>query len=177
MRRILTLCAVAAIAAAAAVPSFGSDSGSIPASVVPATPCITIGTRAIDFGTLPFSPASTTNPTTANATSSYTNCSSAENVYFSGTDATSATSSAVWTLESTGSGGAATCGFGPNVYKLGLGLAGAGGTFSVFKTAQLLESTPAGTTRNLNLALFMPCEGSSGAGERMSFQYLLTATF
>ena len=166
---------------ASAVPAIGSDSGTITGTVTAAAPCITIGTDTVDFGTLPFStdpygsPPGRIESRTLRDVSSYTNCSGAgASVYHRGTDAQSTTSSTKWTLGD-GGGGANTC-FEPNVYKLAIWPQDGNAGFVVDKTNRLLETAPAGATRGLGVTLHMPCTGSSGAGENLAFQYILTAT-
>jgi hypothetical protein len=175
--------AVAGIAVAVAYfvlsasPSLGDSVGTINATVTVSAPCITIETTSVDFGSMPFQsksiPAggSLSLKTLADA-SSYTNCSGAtEQVFERGTDAKSKSSTATWSLAATP---VDPCLAGPDQYVLGIG---PNAQYSTTTTNQLLASATPNVTEKLSVSIRMPCIGSSGAAEQMSFQYVLTAAF
>lgn len=175
--RLATAVAIAGLWAGSAIPALAADSGAVDAQVTVATPCITITNpvgSAIDFGTLPFSHDFTTS--SANRAVSYTNCSSADQrVFGKGTDASGPT--ATWQLVAFNA-----CNSGPNSYSIDA-LApnefGGDGTVAWLTTVdQELETVAAGSPGSIdNLMLAMPCVGSDGVGETMTFQVIFTATF
>jgi hypothetical protein len=161
---LLTACAIAASAA----PAFGDPDGTVSASVSVAAPCIEVTPAQLDFGTLGLSPNATSN-VGASRPLTVTNCGTAsENVFARGTNATS-TAGTTWTLEPNLPDLCSTLNrFGQRV--------GTGG-ISVPLTTQntAVASVAGGQASPLNALLVMPCVGSGGAGEVMTFSYLFTA--
>ncbi len=153
--------------ALSAVPAIGGSSATISATVTPTAACVTVSQSTLDFGTGSFS-KSNFDSTLGGSAFSFTNCSQQDaDIFVSGTDATSATSSAKWTLH----GADGQCGAGLNQYALQIW-----GTF-LTTSNQLLGhfgggNTAAGVVPNLH----MPCTGSDGAGEKMNFQINFTAS-
>ena len=172
----VALLAVMALAAfgVSAAPVFSADDATVTATVSVASPCLELsGDSAIAFGTGAFSraaspPSELSKPV---GTSSLHNCSGAlEDVFARGTDATGdAIPPAVWGLMPV----AHPCTAGTNKYaartedashSLSLGLANA-----TFVTLDADE------TRGIGFSMLMPCTGSAGAGQTMSFSYVYTA--
>lgn len=168
-RRLVLAAVFAAVWIIPATATYASDNGTVDAQVTVAMPCleITDPTTTIDFGTLHFSP-STDTLVQANTSVTYHNCSGAEaRVWAQGTDAQGTT--ATWGLDNPLSGG--PCEWGVNRYRLTLGVV-------LGTTAVEIDSALAGDASASKLYyLTMPCAGSDGAGETMSFQLTLTATF
>jgi hypothetical protein len=171
MKRMILAVALgtAALGAVCAVPSFAGGSGTISASITAAAPCLTIGTSSVDFGTKPFGTASTPSEFGSPGNSSVASCvGTQQTILASGTDAHSAASNAAWLLSP-----ASPC--QANAYSLILAVDTAGGLYLTTSPATL--TTIAGnSSHSLSLGGVMPCTGSSGAGERMNFDYVLTAT-
>ena len=154
----------------AAAPGLAADNGTVDAQVTVATPCIFIVTPWIDYGTVPFSTAS--GDSIAYQQVTHENCSEArERIWAAGTDAASV--SATWELDNFGGSGA--CAQPLNTYGLRL----LNTELLVDLTETAVEIEPLGPTASnwASAALLMPCAGSDGAGQTMSFQIIFTATF
>jgi len=179
--RYLALGAFALTAlAASAVPAFSADNGTVNAKVTVAAPCLTVsltaGATQLDFGTTPFGGGSSY----SNGIS-LTNCASAaENISARGTNATSTTSTASWTLQDS----PRTCPSTPNVYVLAtqawnsdgtLTLGPGSATFLSTSDKPLVSGLSPGS-RPVFTSISVPCPGSAGAGETMSFQFIYTAS-
>jgi hypothetical protein len=166
---------VLAILAASAGPVFGDDTGTVAAQVTAATPCLLIqGSTSIDFGTATFStPGPTGNALFKNpGESTLVNCTDAgESVFARATDA-AGSGGAAWSLEPNLTN---PCTAGPDTFSA-MAADSTGAKFlttanSTFRTLSGGESRPIGFT------MYMPCTGSSGAGQTMSFSYIYTVTF
>jgi hypothetical protein len=186
MKRSIALAGALAVAAAyfvlSALPAFGGDSATVEANVTVAAPCITVTVTWPSAPKLDFGPRLFTTPTQPGGTGlsgalSITNCATGfENVLVRGTDATSPTTAATWQLQ----GSVDTCSAGVDKYALETTLADANGgnslpSTAVEKTNKLLGNIGPGT-RTASPRIWMPCTGSSGAGETMSFQFVYTAS-
>ena len=179
MRRILLLLTAAALAAGyfvlSALPASGETSGQVTASVQVdvAAPCITLDNTAISFGTLPFSTATSIYQNSGSPDVTYTNCSSrAEQIFVRGSDATG-TGNALWGLVSD----AALC---PNLDRFNAAVWPAGdeaGRVNLTTSEQLLRSTDAGASQPTHAYIWMPCTGSTGAGQLMTMSINFTAVF
>jgi hypothetical protein len=176
-RRRLVIGAVASIASAtafalSATPGFSSE-GSVNATVTASAPCLIIQNASIDFGTAEFS-TSTAEVRLAKpqGASTIRSCSSStQNLFARGTNATgNGALPATWTL-----GAPAVCS-ATNRYVAGTSRTGFG--TSSLSTANVPFGTLAGDASDgLAFSMTMPCTGSSGAGQVMTFSYLYTATF
>lgn len=170
-RALLIVLAVGAIAAPTPVAAAGD--GEVAAQVTVAAPCITVGPN-IDYGVATFNSPSGT-PTARSGVTSYTNCSSApEQVYARGTDAVSTTSAATWSLTD-----GSVCS-APDLYQhyLVVPQVSVMGGVTLTEVDKLLDNaTPAATEREVDAVLYMPCAGSAGAGETMTFAIVFTASF
>ncbi len=175
-RKLFVLVPLAALLAAFPVPVFAATSGTISATVTVAAPCITVG-PSISYGTLLFAPAGTT-PSPTSGSSSYTNCSSAaEQVGATGSDATSTTagSTAVWTLQDMQPCITTTA---LNAYRVEAKDYQQVSVVLLSSTTALLDPALApAMQQTLDTYLYMPCSGSSGAGETMQFTVTATAFF
>jgi hypothetical protein len=163
------LVAVLALAAIAlgAQPAFGDDVGTVSAQVSVAAPCLQVTPGQLDFGTLGFSQSNAnltggTQPVTA------TNCGSAAHLLGHGSNATS-TAGTTWTLDPTGD---TIC---PDLNRYGQRIDT--GPVSITLTAQdrTLRDLAAAEAASLNAIVVMPCAGSAGAGQTMTFSYVFTA--
>jgi hypothetical protein len=181
-RQVLISAALLAATAFAggATPALGAGGGSLVATVsvpAPPAPCIQLSDQAHDYGVMPFS--------TPTAISSrgfsllLTNCGTAgQNVLASATDASGPSGS--WTLfvwpTFVGNPCPTTNNFSllwnlgdPNSQNMSVG----GTPRLATDTSGAPSVVPAGHVSPSNLGLFMPCQGSNGAGETKTF----TATF
>lgn len=172
MVSFLTILVLAAAGAAACVvPAFGAGGGSVNAKVVVAAPCITVGpSTGVDFGTAGFATATAPVLKAGSPKISVTNCSGVtENLYARGTDATSSTSSATWTLY-------VCCLPGQNLYMLRIfTTTPTARSMTLSKISDLFRAEAPGASETLSSELRMPLTGSAGAGETMTMQVLFTA--
>ncbi len=173
-RRLISAGLLAACAiAASATPAFGDEIGTVSGQVTPAAPCIQVTPPQLDFGTLGFSP-SAASPEGGSRGVSITNCGpGSQNVLAHGTYASS-TQGTSWYLEPSPTDLCATTNrfglkidTGTRIVELSITGALGGGA--------PIEPVAAGQTAAWNALLVMPCGGSSGAGEIMTFSYVFTA--
>ncbi len=183
-RRLMgVLGAVAAVGAFAlsAGPVFGAAGGSVTASVsvqqaAEACLLITGGPSSIDFGTLAFGgPAGAISAT--NGALSVTSCAATtETITALGSNATgNGSPAAQWSLDVSSLN---PCQIGPNVFHMSAAL-GTGAALQNLTSSQApatLGTLTAQQTKTLTQGLVMPCAGSTGAGQTMSFTYGYTAT-
>jgi hypothetical protein len=173
-RVALAVAFAVATPALATSPALGAEDGTVHATVTVGAPCITLPTTSVEFGTLTFSTPDTwsfkeTPPM------SVINCSGIPvDLLVRGTDATSATSAATWNLYGDGSG---SCSQGPNAYGVGHVHGDYGYDHLTNLDQAAATGVPSGGRHSYRLTLLMPCTGSDGAGETMSFQAIFTATF
>jgi len=175
MRRLMIVVAVvAAWSVATAFPSIGGTDTATLANTVSVTgapvPCMTLGSTTIDWGVLDF--ADPMNPPFAASgsdTVAITNCSvDAESLQVAGTPATSTDtlSSTTWALDNVGPA-ASMCDLGLDKYAVE---AANGGTVWVGDAVfQPLGNIGGALTSNVGIDLWMPCQGSGGQGETMTF--------
>lgn len=167
LRRLGLGLALIGLWVSSAVPMLAADNGTVDAQVTVATPCVTVG-PGIDYGTLQFGAP-------GGGSSSFTSCSTAlEKIYLRGTDAVSTTSSATWQLTSTSPSGP-TCNPGLNRYLLNAGVQSYAPVLTL-SDQQVADAQP-NTTETLYTGLELPCPGSDGAGETMTFSIIVTASF
>jgi hypothetical protein len=179
---MLTALLAATALAGAAAPAFGAGSGSVVGTVsvpAPPAPCIQLSDQAHDYGVMPFS-----TPTAVSSRGSsllLTNCGTAgENVLASATDASGPSGS--WTLFAWPTFVGNPCPT-TNTYSLLWGIGEQNSqNMSLSGTPRMETDTsgapwvvPAGHTSPSNLGLFMPCQGSNGAGETRTFTAMFTA--
>lgn len=164
-RGVAVLALVGALAVSSA-PAFGDSGGTVSAQVTVAAPCIQITPSQVDFGTLGFSQSNAnlsagTRPVTA------TNCGTAAHLLGRGSNATS--TGTTWTLDSTGD---TIC---PDLNRYGQRIDT--GPVSIPLTTQdrNLRDLAAAEAASLNAIVVMPCTGSGGAGQVMTFSYVFTA--
>jgi hypothetical protein len=164
-----------------AVPAFTatpSDNGSVVGTVTAlgGGACLQLSDTAVSFGALPFSTPTQVSSAPGTPTPSFQNCGNFnENISIAGTDATGV--NALWQLTTKyggnpcfDSGGLAQT----NAYGVAFDAAPAvHGHIS--KTATPIATYAAGATTTLPLTLDMPCIGSSGNGQIVSFSVNLTA--
>ena len=179
MKIALALIAACSALALTAVPTFASDSGSVAARVNVAEPCIIVTgvapsggqTSTLDYGTLALSTSSSTVENTQYA--NYSDCSgSPETIFVKGTDALGGSST--WNLVPDGN----PCSAG--VDKYGVRVTGGQNTISTRLTLtdqQFLAGFTSSSPTGANVTLIMPCTGSSGRGQPMTFSVTFTATF
>jgi hypothetical protein len=187
MRRRL-LCATAALAAltlaAGALPALTADSGTVTLSITiqaAASPCLTVGPAAVDFdGPKAFSTPSAYVTSDSLGTVTLTNCGTVpENISEAGTDAAGPSGS--WALTQRAPGN--PCSVGTDAYFLWANAVnGAFQSAPVSRQPTVLRDSsgqPAvwngGASTQTNFTLFMPCQGSNGAGETKTFSINYTA--
>jgi hypothetical protein len=173
-KRVTALVAAGSMWLGLVGPAAGADNGTVDAQVTVASPCIEITTPAtgtIDFGTLPFSSAS--DDSLGQDYVTYVNCSgSDEHIWGEGTSASGTT--ATWDLNDYLYG--LNCDQGLNQYKLAI--SGTSVFTNLATTAKDLQTlASAADSGLLHLDLTMPCVGSDGVSDTMSFQVIFTATF
>jgi hypothetical protein len=162
--RLALATATAALLGGLASPALAADSVTVDASVSVVGPCLTTTTNVLDFGQLSLQSGSS-------QPIDYTNCSgTVEHVFARGTDAGGGGGGADWFLDDSGT----PCpDLGLNRYRLQ--------TFTGFligTTDREIDEVEAGSDGSANgLALFMPCAGSDGIGQTLTFQVIFTATF
>lgn len=151
-----------------------TDNGTVEAQVTVAAPCITVG-AGLDYGTMRFSTATGTGTSysVGGRTTSYSNCSSqSQLIYARGTNAQSSTSDAIWELTRN----TVSCPTDLNKYRVTAQTDEP--IVSLEHTDQLIDSAAAaGVTQTVTAGLTMPCSGSLGAGETMTYAIIVTATF
>lgn len=171
--RIAGLLMMTALLGSAPALALGAESGEVTATVTVAAPCVTVG-GPIDFGEVGFAPEG--DIATSSGLSNYTNCSSVtEQIAVRGTNASSTTTSTVWTLQSQQPcvGTTTLNEFRvetKDVDQLSLALSTSASTID----PALAAGTPAQTLWTM---LYMPCTGSDGAGETMQFTITVIAFF
>jgi hypothetical protein len=172
MKRILFI-AVGLTASVAPMPVAAGSDGQVTAQVTVAAPCITVGSN-IDYGVAAFSDPNAA-PAAIYGVTSYTNCSAAaQKVYARGTDAVSTAGSARWSLTN-----GSVCPTN-NLYQhfLTVPEVSVMDGLALSNTDGLLDSAvPAAATREVDAGLQLPCAGSDGAGETMTFSIVFTASF
>lgn len=168
----LSTCAMPALSTTA------SDSGSVVGTVtaVGGGACLELTNPVVNFGTLPFSTRSQPSSGPGNLTPIFKNCGNFnETISIAGTDATGVNTS--WLLNNKlgsnpciDASGAAQI----NLYDLFFDAAPVGHV-KVTKISSPISTYGAGVTTPLGLQLTMPCIGSSGDGQTVSFSVNLTA--
>lgn len=149
----------------------------IGATVTVAAPCVTVG-PAIDYGTHGFAPNGSV-PSPASGSSTYANCgSTSEQIAVQGTDADSTMpgSSAAWTLQSQQPCQGVTT---PDKFRVEIKDYQQVSLALSSSTAQVIDPALADGSgdQTLTTYLYMPCSGSSGAGETMQFTISVIAYF
>lgn len=165
MRRLAIVGVVAAAWLAVTVlPTLGNDTGTVNATVATPSPCMTLDQSAVDFGTHPFG---TDSSIVSWQQVAVQDCSSLDqSLMISGTDASSTTSGASWAL----SAQANPCLVGPNVYRMAASHPADSVAASLnHQVYDALGHVPADGSGIIDLGLVMPCEGSDGQGETMTF--------
>lgn len=162
-------------------PVFSEDSGEVPATVTVASPCITVPSTTIDYGTKAFATTSTGESTSTAAAFGVTNCSEAQEfVYVSGANMANADGTATWTLSNAASTTCFQNGPGTpvtlNRYKHGVTPGTSSEILLTTSNAQLGLVSPSATT-SVAPKLYMPCSGSDGVGSIMSTTIFFTASF
>jgi len=180
--RVLLLAALGISGAlgVSAVPAFTatpSDTGSVVGTVTAlgGGACLQLTNTAVSFGTLPFSTRTQTSSGQGNPTPTFQNCGNLnESISISGTDASGLNTT--WNLTNKvgnpcfDAAGAQQV----NVYALAFD-APPVGLVRISKTPTPIATYGAGVTTPLALRLDMPCVGSSGDGQTVSFSVNLTA--
>ena len=193
MKRCLVITAVLAAIAGSALPAFGADSGTVNMTITVASSCITLQSTTLSFPALPFSvpDPSSSRSGVASAGGSFgniTNCGGqTEKLYAHGTDAAGAGSStAHWSLIGPAAFPASKnpCALSPSTDRYEVTAttsdpttAAARGSVDLGSADQLLDTLGGGAAADGAAQIWMPCSGSSGGGETMSFQVIYTASF
>jgi hypothetical protein len=173
--RLLTALVTAALAGGLAGPAFAADTVTVDAEVSIVAPCLTVSTTSVDFGAN--LPSVGTDANRSLRAFSYASCSGlSEKVFGRGTDANGPTST--WSLLYVPE----SCSIrGLNNFSLyGQGFTDGRTYFSypLTTTDQEVETVGPGVAGSTSeLVLWMPCVGSDGVGETMSFQIVFTASF
>jgi hypothetical protein len=182
MKSVFKAAGAAATAAAfffaSVLPASSADSGTVQAKVTVASPCLTItgaitSMGSLDFGTLPFSTTSGNSGKGVGAGRVENCAATAENFSVRGTNAVG--TDATWTLVDPRPNN--VCSAGINKYLVTPTKSPvATGNVGLSLADQLLVNVPASQWVDLSVGLSMPCSGSDGAGQNMSFQIIYTAS-
>jgi hypothetical protein len=176
-RRQASAIASLALLIAAAAPVHAADNGTVPATVTAdGGACIVVG-GSLSYGTLPFRSADE-DWTSSTSTASVSNCDplAAADLFVRGTSAVNANNSVAWNL---GPLEEVACpGFGLDRYlHVVLPLPFTGGSERYLSDVdQTFSSVPINSNIDLTGEIAMPCEGSGGGGQTMTFAVLVTAT-
>jgi len=149
-----------------AVPSMGADTGTVTNTVTTPAPCMTLDQATLDWGTIAFNPLGVP-VETAYQVVNIGDCSDqAQNLLVAGTAATSSTSVAEWQLAAI-----SLCGPLTDLYQVMADNVGDTDPGIPLEDAffQNIGGVPAFGTVGVEIGLTMPCEGSSGQGETMTF--------
>ena len=178
------------VLAAGAPPAFTDDSGTVTVTITAQaapTPCLTVSPGAVDFGTLPFSTPGIPGISSGDSAITSSNCGTAgQNLLASATNASGP--SGTWTLgQATGTGNA--CDDVPpgiDTFFLRVAPQAVDAPFGVLHLSGTPATVPAsfggppavfaaGSAHAMQLRLYMPCQGSSGAGEQKTLDVNFTA--
>ena len=177
LRGIVVLAAVVAMAVEPASVS-AADQGAVDASVEVQNPaaCILLEGTVIDFGMEKFSTPSHTEQSEPSTPTTVTNCSgAAADLVARGTKASNEAGTAQWTLVPTLN----PCDSGPNAFVHGVLLGvGAGAVLSETNQSVIDENPshfPDGQQLPFKHIMMMPCTGSGGDGDTMSWTVIFTA--
>jgi hypothetical protein len=167
MRKAIGVALAIGAIALGAQPAFGDDEGTVSAQVTVAAPCIQVTPTQLDFGTLGFSQSNAnlsagTRPVTA------TNCGAPTHLLGHGSNATS-TGGTTWTLDTTGD---TIC---PDLNRYGQRIDTGPTSIPLGTQDRQLRDLAAAEAASLNAIAVMPCTGSGGAGQVMTFSYVFTA--
>ena len=163
----------AALLASATTPALGAGSGTVSAQVTVASgACLTLGASSVNYGTQQFSTPGA--PVfSQSGLLGLTNCgSSSEQISAAGTNA-SGNAGASWTLKQSTSD---LCTLSPDLYESNAKDPAAGVLPLGLAYANLGSPYSAGEQRQVSVGMTMPCTGSSGSGQTMSFEYLFLAS-
>jgi len=167
-RNTILVVAVALLLALTAVPSMGADTGSVTNTVTTRAPCMTLGQTTLDWGTRSFTQPGSPIGTGFQVVNVGDCSEQAQSLLVAGTAATSSTSAAAWQLTNL-----VDCDAGADLYQVMADNVGLGDVDPVIPLQdgvfQNIGGVPGFGTTGVNIGLTMPCEGSSGQGETMTF--------
>ena len=179
MNRTIKLGGAAVLVAVALLASttgsaLGAGNGTVSAQVTVASgACLTLGTNAVNYGTQPFSMPSSPSSQQTGLFALASCSSSTEQISAEGTNATG-NAGASWTLKQST---ADLCTLNLDQYESNAKDPGVGAVpLGSLSYANLGSPYSAGEVRQVSVGMTMPCTGSSGAGQTMSFQYLFLAS-
>jgi hypothetical protein len=175
LRRLTTALVTAALTGGLAGPALAADSVTVDAEVSAAAPCLISSTSSLDFGSNLFT-AENADESYSIRQVNYTSCSGLpEHVFARATDATNGDGTVSWSLAP----GRQRCPqFGLNSYVLEAISEDLRRTLTLSRSDQEFEVVQPGAMGTLHdVWLIMPCVGSDGAGQTMSFQLTFTASF
>lgn len=169
---VLTVVMLLASLMLIAVPVSALPSGSVDATVTVEGPCLTVPTTPVNFGPVGFSQASA-NTTKQALSFLLSNCGSQTiDLYAKASDATG-DGGASWTL-SGWDGSALMCDGAIDMYGAGVKEGVSSTLWLSTSDALYTKAVAALGTVTTYPNLLMPCTGSSGVGETMSFSYTFT---
>jgi hypothetical protein len=177
---LVALLASAAVPALGAMPAFTAtpaDSGSVVGTVTAqgGGACLQLSSTAASFGTLPFSTRTQTSSGQGSPTPTFQNCGNFnETISIAGSDASGPNTS--WSLTNQAGNPCIKADGSTQINVYGLSYdAQPVGSAQISKTATPISTYAAGATTPLALTLSMPCVGSAGDGQTVSFSVNLTA--
>lgn len=150
----------------------GQESGVVNATVTPQGVCLILSTDTVDYGTQPFSTDIAPSIAIAGGPQ-IENCGTKEiDIAASGTDASNGVD--LWELVPTDFGTLPTC---PAINEFGHGVLSSDGDVDLVNSpSSFIAGFPALALTPTDMSLVMPCSGSSGAGEPMSFSVSFMAS-
>ena len=172
-RWVLVVALLAASLLLVAIPAGAAPSGDVEATVTVEGPCVSVSATAVDFGAVGFSQSATNTEDTAGSFT-VTNCSSQQqDMYGAATDATGDVAGS-WTLNEWDES-ALACTWGPDNFGAGLTQVGNSAEWWLSSTADTFMYVEAAASIGTIVPhVLMPCTGSSGVGETMTFSYTIT---
>ncbi len=169
-RRLPKVAILALLLLLAAAPAGAAPTGDIDATVQVDGPCITVPSTTLNFGAKGFSTAAT-NSEASLASIGISPCTTQTMDLYARVSDAAGSGTGAWTVAWNGSG--LVCSLGPDQF-------GAGVKGSLDLNPTWLGSTDTlvntGTAYLFYPYLMMPCSGSTGVGETMTFTYTFTAT-
>ena len=171
--RLLILGVLAVLVASVAAPAWAADNGTIDATVSVEGPCIEIGSPTVDFGAQGFSTTGSDNLPFAAAVS-VTNCSASYvDLYATASDASNLGDTVIWSM--TDAFDPDTQDICPSTDTFAASLGDGIYDYWLSKSSDTLVTQRAHSMVSLYPKMAMPCSGSHGSGQVMSFTYTVTA--
>ena len=177
-RRLALVLATAALAGGLASPTLAADQRTVDAVVTIDAPCLTVTTSNLDFGRHLLSPDGEL-PVAVLQDIGYASCSGTpERVFARGTDASGPSASWALVNQFQACPEWGTDRFGLRATSSRIGEQRTYDTWYLGTADVEIETLPGDATGAVrSIDLLLPCQGSNGSGQTMSFRLVFTATF